>query len=269
MRKLAILTITIIAFTVTGCEELENLCGISQEDLGFTEDYNNFLNASIYMYQQADRALRDSTLEADGTATIDGAACTRTTDSVIVDFGNGTVGGDGKTRFGSYRIFYTGDYRLPGASASLTLKNYQEGDDAYSGGLTVTNTTPSPGSDPELSVTVNDLTVDTLQLSGNVGAKWASGFETEMIEDDNFELSGGLTLTELNSGDNFVGTIITPLNIDAACDYTFVGGEVDLVPSNAQYPQVGMDFIDGDCANLFTVFLDCDGNQLSFQYPIK
>lgn len=268
MRNLAILSITILALTFSGCEELENLCGINQEDLGFAEDYNRHLNAAIYIYEQTDRALRDSVLEVDGFAEIDGAQCTRTPDSIFVDFGNGTIGTDGKTRYGSYRIAYSGDYTTPGSSAALVLKNYLEGDQAYEGGIGLTNTTS--GTNPVIEVAVNNITVDSLQLAGNMGAEWLTGFETETApDDDSFQLTGGLTLTNTNSSDDFVGTITNPLLIEVSCAYTFVSGAVELVPSNPDFPQLSMDFIDGDCANLFTVFLDCEGNQISFSYPIK
>ena len=153
-------------------------------------------------------------------------------------------------------------------SASLMLKNYREGDQAYDGGFSVANITS--GTNPQIEVVVNDITADSLKLGGTMGAEWLAGFETETDpEDDSFQLTGGLTLSNTNANDDFTGTIIEPLVIETSCDYTFVGGEVELVPSNPDLPQLSMDFISGDCANLFTVFLDCEGNQLSFSYPIK
>jgi hypothetical protein len=268
MRKLAFLSIIIAAISFSGCEELENLCGIGQDDLGFAEDYNKHLNAAIYIYQQSDRAMRDSTLKVAGVAEIDGAQCTRTPDSVIVDFGNGTIGADGITRFGSYRIAYTGDYYTPGSSASLMLKNYSQGDQAYEGGISLQNITS--GTNPEIEVNVANLTVDTFQLAGLMGAEWLTGFETETdTEDDAFQLKGDLTLTNTNSTDSFTGNITDPLVIENSCEFTFVGGVVDLVPSNTDFPQVSLDFLAGDCANLFTVYIDCEGNQFSFSFPIK
>ena len=68
MKRLAIATLSISLLALSACEELENLCGISADDLGFTEEYNTHLNAAIYIYQVSDLALRDSTLEATGMA---------------------------------------------------------------------------------------------------------------------------------------------------------------------------------------------------------
>ena len=267
MRKLVIGILSITLLATTGCEELEDLCGISADDLGFTEDYTNHLNAAIYIYEMSDLALRDSTLKADGSAVINGAQCTRTPDSLIIDFGNGVSDG-GVTRYGSYRMAYNGEYTDPGSSTSLKLHNFREGDQQYEGMISMSNITS--GTNPEIQINVAELVADSLRLNGMITAEWLTGFDTETNPaDDSFELTGGQTLTNTNSQDNFAGTITSPLRIEYSCQYTFVGGMVDLVPSNAKYPQLSMDFIDGDCANLFNATLDCDGNALSFSFPIQ
>lgn len=269
MKRFAIVTLSISLLAITACEELENLCGISADDLGFTEEYNKHLNAAIYIYQVSDLALRDSTLEATGMSQIDGANCTRTPDSLIVDFGNGIVGSDGKTRYGSYRMGTMGNYRDPGSNTAIKLHMYREGDQQYQGMVSLENVTT--GTSPEINITVTNMAVDSLSLGGQVLATWLNGFETETDPtDDAFELTGGLTLSNTNNAETFTGTVTSPLHIEYSCDYTFVGGMLDLVPSNTdKYPQLSMDFIAGDCANLFTATLDCDGNNLSFSYPIQ
>lgn len=163
---------------------------------------------------------------------------------------------------------YSGEYTDPGSSASLKLHNFREGDQQYEGMVSLNNITT--GSNTEIQITVTELTVDTLSLGGTVTAEWLAGFETQSDpSDDRFELTGGQTLTNKSSNDTFTGTITSPLVIEYSCQYTFEGGMVDLVPSNAKYPQLSMDFIDGDCANLFNATLDCDGNALSFSFPIQ
>ena len=267
MRKLVFATLSIALLSITACEQLEDLCGISADDLGFTEDYTDHLNAAIYIYKMSDLALRDSTLKASGNNVINGAQCTRTTDSLIIDFGNGVNDG-GVTRYGSYRMAYSGEYTDPGSSASLKLHNFREGDQPYEGMVSLNNITA--GSNPEIEITVTELKVDTLSLGGIVTAEWLSGFETQTDPvDDRFQLTGGQTLTNTSSNDAFVGTISSPLEIESSCQYTFVGGVVDLIPSNTKYPQLSIDFIDGDCANLFNATLDCEGNALSFSFPIQ
>lgn len=268
MRKLAIVTLVATGLAFSGCETLENLCGINAEDLGFAEDYTKQLNAAIYIYQQSDRALRDSTLRANGSAELDGAMCTRTADSIIVNYGNGTACADGKIRRGSFRIGYSGDYMLSGSTANLVLNNYFEEDAAYTGGIALQNITSS--SEPSINVDVLNIASADLRLAGAITAVWSSGFESQDNSlDDEYALSGGLDLTNTTSTDVFNGVINSPLLISAACEYTFVAGNISLTSTNADFPAVGIDFIPGDCSNLFTAQVDCEGNALTFSYPIK
>lgn len=268
MKKISISILSASLLLFSACEEIEDLCGISQEDLGFTEDYTHHLNAAMYIYQQADRALRDSTLQATGTSEIDGATCTQTTDSIIVDFGAGTIGHDGKTRRGSYRMAYSGNYLTPGSTASLRLAGYAEGDRNYTGTVNLSNITS--GATPTVAVNVGKLTAGDFELNGTVNAAWLSGFETASeTMDDAFELSGALDLLNTSTSDTYNGQIINPLQIATACDYTFEGGQINLTTSLPEFSGLSIDFIDGDCANLFQANVDCSGNSISFYYPIQ
>lgn len=268
MKKTIFITLFAAGMAFSGCETLENLCGINAEDLGFAEDYSKHLGAAVYIYQQSDRALRDSTLKAEGMATIDGAACTRDADSIIIDYGNGTACSDGKIRKGSFRIAYSGDYMIPGSFASLTLKNYAEGDIQYTGAVAMQNVTTS--TEPTIDLDILGLASADFKLDGSVGATWQTGFETtEDDADDQFALSGGLDMLNTLTTDLFTGTINSPLIISSSCDFTFVSGNVSLTSSNPDFPALGMDFIPGDCANLFIAQVDCQGNALTFSFPIK
>lgn len=268
MKKTILLTLIAAGMAFSACDTLESVCGIKSEELGFAEDYSKHLSAAVYIYQQADRALRDSTLQAEGTATIDGAICTRDADSIIVNYGNGTACSDGRIRKGSFRMAYLGDYMVPGSSASLTLKDYFDGDEPYTGALAMQNITA--GAEPTINIDVLSLTSADFKLDGSIGAAWQTGFETDDDDtDDQFELSGGLTMLNTMTTDLFTGTINSPLIISASCEYSFVSGNISLTSSNPEFPALGMDFIPGDCANLFTAQVDCQGNALTFSFPIK
>jgi len=268
MKKSIFITLLAAGIALSGCETLESVCGIKAEDLGFAEDYSKHLGAAVYIYQQADRALRDSTLKAEGTATIDGASCTRDADSIIVDYGNGTACADGKVRKGSFRMAYSGDYMTPGSSASLTLKNYFESDEAYTGSIAMQNITT--GTEPTINVDIIALTAADLKMDGAIGAAWQTGFETvDDDSDDQFAISGGLDLLNVATTDKFMGVVNDPLVISASCDYTFVSGSISLSSTNPAFPASSMDFIPGDCANLFTATVDCQGSPLTFSFPIK
>ena len=155
-----------------------------------------------------------------------------------------------------------------GSTANMMLKNYAEDDEMYTGGVNLSNVTS--GAEPSLNIQVLDITADSLKLSGSMLAVWQAGFETTTnTNDDRFALSGGLDMTNTKSSDVYNGVVNSPLVIDAACQYSFVEGNISLTSSNPDVPEVGMDFIAGDCANLFNATIDCEGNALSFSYPIK
>jgi len=269
MRKTTLAIIAASFLVLSGCETLEELCGFSADDLGFTEDYNRHLNAGVYIYQQSDRALRDADLKANNTAIIDGANVTLTTDSIIVDYGLGTIGEDGRERKGSIRIGYSGDYLVAGGTANIRLQNYFENDMPYEANVQLTNTTPSGTTMPQYGIDITSLKLDSLNLVGNLTADWIGGYATSDFNDDDFSLGGNATLTNLNTNVDFVGTIINPLNISTSCDYTFVSGILQLVPSVEGYPIAEVDFIDGDCANLFNATIDCNGSSISSTFTIK
>ncbi len=269
MKKGLLLAAASSFILMTGCEELQNLCGISADDLGFTEDYTHHLNAAIYVYQQTDRALRDADLETNGTAVIDGANCTKTADSLIVDFGNGVVGADGIVRKGSYRVGLIGEYNTPGGKANLLLKDYYSEEDLYVGNFAIENVTPSGTAQPKYNIGVNSFALDTLELNGNLSANWLAGYNTASTTDDDFELAGGASLENTSSLDAYNGTISMPVLISTGCDYGFVSGIIGLTPTDVSLPTVELDFLDGDCANLFKATIDCEGNEFSFNLPIK
>lgn len=273
MKKLSILTVLAALLLFTGCEELEKLCNISAEELGFTEDFTKHFNAAVYVYQQTDRVLRDTTLENAGTAVIDGAICTRTPDSVVIDFGSGVASAlDGKIRKGSIRVGISGDYMQAGTEANLVMRSYSEEDQMYDGDIRIVNVSPNANT-PALTVEVIKFQADTLKLTSTpMNAAWVSGFDSPEANDDEFNFSGTATLENVNNAETFQGIINsgTPLNINTGCIYTFVSGVIDLVPSNPdKYPTVGIDFVDGDCANVMMVNVDCDGNSLQVPLNIK
>ena len=270
MRRGILIAFASSALLFTGCEELENLCGISADDLGFTEEYNKHLGAAIYVYQQADRALRDTDLDVNDTAEIDGAICTKTADSLIVDFGNGTIGQDNVTRYGSYRMALIGNYMNLGGKASLALKNYRNGDDLYTGDFIIENTIPSGSTSPRYDISVASFAVDSFELNANMVADWVAGSGTPSITDDEFNLSGGASLSNTSSLDAYNGSIVTPLLISTGCEYSFISGELTLIPTNTELPSVAIDFIDADnCENLFQATVSCNGGNFTTTLPIK
>jgi hypothetical protein len=256
-----------VTIALSSCEELENLCNIDTEDLKFTEDYNQYLNAATYMYQITDRAMRNQILTNTGTAVIDGANCTRTPDSVIVDFGLGTSCADGKIRKGAFRMGYSGNYATPGSTIGFKLSGYQENDVAFTGEIGLTNI--SAGT-PAYSLALSNISSNDAAVNGTITATWISGFATEAdLSDDKFTLAGNMNMLSKVNSIEIVGTVLAPVLIDASCPFLIVEGQIELMPNDTNLPQAMVDFVPGDCANVFKTTVDCDGNVLSFAYPIK
>ncbi len=259
------LMVALIASTValSSCEELAELCNIDEESLGFTEDYSKHFNSAVYIYQQADRAMRSTDLANNGVDTIDGALCSITADSIFMDYDALALG----QKEGSIRLGYTGDYLVSGSTVGVRLKDYKDGDENYIGSLDILNT--SVGNTPTFDIAIPLFVAGDLEFNGSMKASWNAGFETDKIEDDIFTIGGNADMIDNLSTVSYNGTILNPIEISGACAFTFVSGSLSITPSDPDLPFVTLDFIDGDCQNVFLATVDCDGNTLSFNYPIK
>jgi hypothetical protein len=269
MRKL-LFAATIIAGStfLQGCEELENLCGIKESDLKYAEGYTKHLNEAIYIYKQVDRSMRDSVLEVTGSNVIDGATCTRTADSLIIDYGTGTICADGLSRSGIIRLGFTGNYMTSSSTAGIVLSNYRQSEMMFTGSMAISNLTG--GTQPNFNLSINEFTADTLELNASFQTEWLSGFDTKTnFSDDALKVTGSTSLEYTSNTESVTGTITSPVLIDASCQYTFVEGVISLVPVNSLLPEVGLDFIDGDCSNIFQAEIGCQGDVFKFSFPIK
>lgn len=265
-KKLMLVAALAVAFT--SCEELAELCNIQSEDLAIVETYNQHLNEAVFVYQIIDKALRDSDLSANDSATIDGVYMTTSNDSIIIDFGNGTICSDNKVRKGKILAYEPADYMIAGSQASALLSDYYVNNKAYTGNLTLTNSTTNPNN-PEVSLGVTNFASADESLNVNLTSNWLTGFETiNDHQDDSYSLSGAVMMTAAGSAE-LAGTITTPLLINQSCPYLFEEGVIEVVPSGLTIPQVELDFLEGDCDNLFKITIDCSGNNLSFTYPIR
>lgn len=268
MKKVILTTVISATLLLSGCEELEQICGYSSDDLGFSQDYTRHFDAATYIYQQTDRALRDPDLAVGVPKEIDGAMCTRTADSLTIDYSNGAVGADGITRSGAIKMAIFEDYLTANGAAYVSLEAYKQANISYEGGFSLTNTTTS--STPQITFAITEFATDSAALNANLTIDWMSGFTTQgNVLDDIFDISGTAVLTSKSTNNTFTGTLQTPVKIDASCPYTFVSGVIELIPSQQNLPQVSVDFIDGNCDNLFQSKIKCEGNEFSFSYPIK
>lgn len=154
----------------------------------------------------------------------DNATVTLTNDSIIVDFGAGTLGSDGRLRTGKVYIQYTGKYRTAGTVITTTLENYSVDGVKVEGKKVVENLGVVDGF-ITFSVVVTDGKVT--YLDGTTVTNWNSTRTRVWITDNNtvfnpyddiYQIYG--TASGINrKGEPYVMTVpqADPLLIDIAC----------------------------------------------------
>ncbi len=261
--------------TFTACEDF-SLCGLTEEDLGMGDAFIETTSYFMNIVNRADEAMRDETLQVNGSTTIDGATVRLTNDSLIIDFGpNNVATADGKLRRGKIAGAVTGDYFAEAGSISIQLQGYHVDDVAITGDLTVTNNGNNNGVDPwEIALVSPNFAMGNLYTyDANLSMEWTSGFETDTInEDDVFTISGMASGSDLQDTISFETAFTEPMQFERACEYLVTGGIVDvsLTDGEAEVAAVEVDFIGNDgpdadgCNNVVMLNASCDGTTVSF-----
>jgi len=179
-------------------------------------------------------------------------------DTVIIDFGTGCVGNDGKNRTGKIIVSATGRYRDVGTIITITPVNYTVNGNAVSGFRRVTNAGPNASNQPTFQIEVNGTIVlanggGTINWTANRTRTWLEGFNTPGIfNDDVFSVTGGSNGTKV-SGATWTSVINTPLVHKRICRQ-IVSGTMTVTPSDK--PVRSIDFGNGDCDNQVSVTIN-------------
>ena len=260
-----------IILSVSSCETLQDLCEISEEDVATGELFVSSLTQVLDVYERVDMVRKDSVLMATGSNVIDGANCTLTNDSMIIDFGETPVFTlDGKSHTGSIRSKVSGDYAHISGSIDATLVGYIVNEKIITGDLSVVNQATS--GQPLYSLTTTDFEVNNdTKVNYSLDLQWLSGFETVALEDDILDVSGQVSGIDSLSTKEFTADILSPLHLNGACAYVIERGEIKIsLVDDELVPTIDIDFINSDsCNNLFNATVDCTGNPLSFTFPFE
>lgn len=256
---------------INSCENLENLCGIEESNLATGEVFVTSLNHMVDVYSRVDNVSKDSLVNATGSNIIDGATCTKSNDSLIIDFGNTPVlCQDGKYRSGTIRSKVRGTYEIVGSEITSVLSNYLVNENHITGDFNLINN--GPNNNPVFSVSTTSFAIDTVsEISYNFEMTWESGFVSPELDDDIFDVSGSVTGNDYSNSVEFSSTILDPLHYVYACPNLLEKGEIELILiDNELVPTFNIDFIENDgCNNLFKSTVDCDGQPISFTYPFN
>lgn len=275
LRKfLAISAVGVVALGLTtSCEDL-NLCDLTEDNLSMGDAFLETTSSFMNIVGRADQAIRNGELQTNGTATIDVATVTLTTDSLIIDFGNtNVVTSDGRSRRGKIVGSLTGDYFMSAGVMTLDLEDYYVDDTQIQGGITLTNN-GVVNNEWSYDLTSSNFAIGTdYTYDANLNLAWLSGFTTQdSIADDVFTIGGAgssATGTDLSNNVEFECIFTEALKFDRSCTYLVTEGIVDVSLDLTNIPDsslvdVNVDFKSSDgCNNVVILTGSCEESTVS------
>ncbi|HDR88242.1 MAG TPA: hypothetical protein ENN63_01260 [Bacteroidetes bacterium] len=143
--------------------------------------------------------------------------------TITIDFGEGCEGFPDRIRTGRIIIMVTGRYRMEGSVKTVTLENYTVNGISVEGTKTIVNEGRNNAGNLVYSislangkVTLPDGKVAFREVSRT--REWVSGEDTFNPWDDVYFITGQVTGTSFK-GVSYTHTILTPLEVDAACRF--------------------------------------------------
>ncbi|HEY4877118.1 MAG TPA: hypothetical protein VIH86_16180 [Puia sp.] len=237
---------------------------------GATSDgaYNDVFNVAVQAgsEQSIDEIMtqQKSGIQTNGVRTVNGINgyyCANITlnsnagnfpDTLIVDFGAGcTSSGDGIARSGSITYIFSGKLSTPGTTISATFNNYTVAGYQLSGTDSLTNTTT--GSSLSITNTVTNGTItypndSSYSFSGTKTITLASGTPPD-ISTFVFNVVGGYTISNTNTGETLTATITTPLEKKETCQYVDAGVVTFIYTKGSLTVDGTLNYGDGTCDN--------------------
>lgn len=173
--------------------------------------------------------------------------------TVIIDFGNGCVGLDGRTRAGRIQINYTGPYFAVGSVHTMTFDSFYVDTKHIEGTRTVTNTGFNGSNNMTWSVQAVNM---RMTLTSGYWRSWNSNRTREMTQgfgdnnwqNDAYRINGTGSGTNSN-GQNFSAVISNILRTNS-CRW-IVAGSISITPSGRLTRTI--DFGSGSCDDQATV----------------
>ena len=179
-------------------------------------------------------------------------------DTIIIDFGTGCIGSDGRSRSGKIIISTTGRYFDDGTIVTITPQNYFVNGNGVSGSRVVTNTGLNSSGQPTFSVEVNGTVVladngGTITWSATRIRTWTAGYNTPLLfADDEISVTGSSNGTTASGGSWSCG-ITSPLVHKRSCRQ-IVSGSKTVMP--ASRPARIVDYGNGSCDNSVDVTIN-------------
>lgn len=220
-------------------------------------DAQNFINEAISRGQLSFKNESETTLNGCTTVTLDTTVNPHT---VLIDFGPGCTGYDGKVRGGQiYATFNNRDMSLAGTTVHAEFRDYTVDGDTIGGTLDLVNNGATNDATMEGTIDVNS----NISFEGNAGTlegnfhydlHFYNNYTPINQTDDLFAFWGGGTGI-VSSGREFTLTLTEPLyrKRQSGCNF-FVGGIVTLDIDGESTRT--MDYGNGTCDNIATIIQD-------------
>ncbi len=177
--------------------------------------------------------------------------------TMVLDFGAGCLGPDGRNRSGLITVVYSGPWRQVGESATLSMSNYRVNGYLVEGNIVITNSGRNASNQLVYSVLiqngrVTDPNGEMITYSSQRTYTWVEGEATTFashglagIEDDAYLIDG--TANGVNrEGTAFSVSTPTPLRSELDCRW-IVSGVLQVTPQGLD-PRT-LDFGNGACDN--------------------
>jgi len=281
LKTLSALVIAGVIF-ITSCKKDSNSSTTSGNNTsaqnlttsGATSDdaYGDAFNVALQA--GSDNNLNSITAESGGVSTnsvrtvngINGYYCANVTlkttagtfpDTLIVDFGTGcTSSGDGIARSGSITYIFSGKLGTTGTVISATFDNYTVNGYKLGGSYSITNTSPIGGYSLTTQVQNGTITNPNDSSYSFYGTKTLSlnlPIDTTFLN-NTFNITGGYTISNTNTGESLTATVNTPLLKKLSCQY-IVSGVIGFAYTKGSAISVNgtLDYGDGTCDNTAVV----------------
>lgn len=197
-----------------------------------------------------------------GSAMTLGSCATVTRDTVSVphkveiDFGTANcLCNDGRYRRGKVVVSYMGNYKDSGFYRDISFGNYYVNDNQVLGGRTVTNMGKNSSGDVYYNVSINGMLIlnktgDTATHTATRTRTWLSGYNTKLLSDDSYSITGSGSFTRA-TGKSATVSITSPLIVAMNCHW-IKQGTVKVTPAGAGNARV-LDYGNGTCDDKATI----------------
>lgn len=141
--------------------------------------------------------------------------------TIVIDFGNGCLGRDGKFRSGAIVVHLTAPLRRPGSVVTITFRNYYVNRVHLEGTKIISNLSDPPMHKWSVQVVGGKVTFPSgrgYSYQGIKVKKQVEGMDTRIVRDDVYEITGR-SQTEFNSGLTITLNTETALVKKVACPW--------------------------------------------------